>query len=622
MKRLLSIIGLLLTTVFASAQTDDFNPSNPPEPSATYKVKVAVLPEEAATTSGTGEYAEGASVSVRASAKSNYVFKHWLQNGETISQTSTSFTLTMPAYDVELVAVFEYQEPIFDPRNPDEPQFVEQSYKLYFVADPADGGSFNYSNGTSVKEGSEVSLRANPATGYQFVAWLDSEGNQLATTSTMNYTMPRHDVTLTAHFEYNPSNPNEPSEPSGGQESVDNTEQTEVFIAFADTKTKALCVQNWDDNNDGELSEREAAAVTTLGNVFRNSDITSFNELKYFTGLSSLSNNAFTYCTSLQSLCIPCNVAGIGESVFAGCSKLTSLSVDTGNKYFCVEDGILYNADQSQLLVCLPYKTGALTIKDKVRVLSDNAFYNCTGLTSIILPSQLQYISLAVFVGCSSLTTLNIPASVLSIGYGNFTGCTNLQSITVDAGNENYTSVDGVLYNKDKTALLAFPNKAGTVLEIPDGTTSIEAYAFSLTGIQEVDIPASVTRLGSYALSYCGQLTKITVHAKKPFTLDENAFSEDVYAAATLYVPKGKQSLYEEAEGWSAFDIEELEYSEELGDADNNGVVDGDDVKAIARYITEGDYEGFCFDNADMNGDQKVDAADIVLLINDVNKAN
>lgn len=616
MKRIFFIIGLLLTTVLVSAQTDDFNPSNPPEPLATYKLKVKVLPEEAATTSGSGEYAEGASVSVRASAKSNYVFKYWLQNGEAISQTSTSFKLSMPASDVELVAVFEYSEPIFDPNNPDEPQFVEQSYKLYLVAEPADGGSFNYSSGKSVKEGSEVSLRANPATGYQFVGWYDSEDNLLAATSTMNYTMPRRNATLTARFEYNPGSP---SEPSGGQESIDNTEQTEVFISFADMKTKALCVQNWDDNNDGELSEREAAAVTTLENVFRNSDITSFAELKYFTGLSSISNNAFTYCKSLESLCIPVNVAGIGESVFAGCSKLSSLTVDAGNKYLCVEDGILYSADLSQLLACLPYKTGALTIKDKVRVLSDNAFYNCTGLTSIILPSQLQYINLAVFVGCSSLKTLNIPASVLSIGYGSFTGCTNLQSITVDAENVNYTSVDGVLYNKDMTILLAYPNKAGTIYEIPKGTTSVEAYAFCLTGIQEVDIPASVTRLGSNALSFCDQLTKITVHGITPFTLDKGAFSEDVYSKATLYVPKGKKSLYDEAEGWNAFKtIKELEYSEELGDADGNGNVDSDDVKAVARYITEGAYEGFFFDNANLNDDDRVDAADLVLLINKI----
>ncbi len=619
MKRLLSIIGLLLTTALVSAQTDDFNPSNPPEPSATYKLKVKVQPEEVATTSGAGEYAEGDNVYVSAYANSNYVFKCWKKNGEVMTETSTYFSMNMPASDVELVAVFEYSEPTFNPINPDEPQYTEQSFNLYLVADPVEGGSFNSMNVTSVKEGTVLNLDAYPSMNFQFVGWYDSEGKELAKTSSMNYTMPKRHTTLTARFVFSPSNP---SEPSGGQGSIDNTEHTEVFIAFADTKTKALCVQNWDDNNDGELSELEAAAVTTLGNVFRNSDISSFTELKYFTGLSFINDNAFTYCTSLTSLCIPANVAGIGESVFAGCNKLTSLTIDAENKYLMVEDGILYSADQSKLLLCMPYKTGALTINNNVRVLSDNAFYNCTGLTTITLPSQLQYISLAVFVGCSSLSTLNIPASVLSIGYGSFTGCTNLQSITVDAGNENYTSVGGVLYNKDMTTLLAYPYKGRTVFEIPKGTTSVEAYAFCMTSIQEVDIPASVTRLGSNAMSYCGQLTKITVHAKKPFTLEENAFSEDVYDAATLYVPKGKQSLYEEAEGWSAFKtIKELAYSEELGDADNNGVVDGDDVKAIARYITEGDYEGFCFDNADMNGDKKVNAADLVLLINKIKSA-
>lgn len=615
MKRLLSIVALLLTALMVSAQSGDFDPSNPPEPAATYKLKVKVQPEEAATTSGTGEYAEGASVNVRATAKANYVLKHWLQNGEAFSQTSTSFKFTIPAYDVEMVAVFEYvepEEPIFDPKNPAEPQYIEQAYKLYLVAEPANCGTFNYTSGSSIKEGTKLSLKATPATGYQFVEWLDSEGNQLSINASMNYTMPSSHTTLTARFEYNPSNPNEPS---GGQGSVDNTEQTEVFITFADEKTKALCVQNWDDNGDGELSEREAAVVTTLGRVFKNSDITSFNELKYFTGLSFLAHNAFTYCKSLESLCIPANVADIGESVFSGCSKLSSLTVDKDNKYFCVEDGILYSADLSKLVVCLPYKTGALTVNSKVRVLGDNAFYNCSGLTAITMPAQLQYINLAVFVGCSSLTTLNIPASVVSVGYGSFTGCTNLASITVDAANENYTSVDGVLYTKDMTTLLAYPNKAGTVFKVPLGTTTVEAYAFCLTSVQEVDLPASVTRMCTNAMSYCDQLTKLTVRSETPSVLDEDAFYES-YSKATLYVPLGTKSLYGAADGWSGFtSIQELA-SSKPGDADGNGKVETADIDAVVRYIMTGDTTNFIFENANLNGDNKVDVADLVFLIN------
>jgi hypothetical protein len=82
-------------------------------------------------------------------------------------------------------------------------------------------------------------------------------------------------------------------------------------INFADDNVKALCVANWDTNHDGELSYEEAAAVTSLGDVFYyNRNITSFNELEYFTGVTIL-NGSFYNCTSLTSVKIPNSVTQI-----------------------------------------------------------------------------------------------------------------------------------------------------------------------------------------------------------------------------------------------------------------------------------------------------------------------
>ena len=117
----------------------------------------------------------------------------------------------------------------------------------------------------------------------------------------------------------------------GGIKDVDETN----FIEFADTNVKAICVANWDANNDGELSESEAARITTLGEVFReNTGITSFDELKYFTGLTSIGKHAFYGCTGLTSIEVPDNITSIGESAFSRCSSLTSISIGEGIKSF------------------------------------------------------------------------------------------------------------------------------------------------------------------------------------------------------------------------------------------------------------------------------------------------
>ena len=99
-------------------------------------------------------------------------------------------------------------------------------------------------------------------------------------------------------------------------------------ITFADNAVKTLCVDNWDTSHDGELSIAEAAAVTDLGTVFEDhSEITSFAELRYFAGLTSIGNLAFYYCSKLTTIEIPYTVTSIGDIAFFNCTSLTALTI-------------------------------------------------------------------------------------------------------------------------------------------------------------------------------------------------------------------------------------------------------------------------------------------------------
>ena len=188
------------------AQTD-YNPSNPPEPSARYKITVSASPNYGYT-SGTGWFDTGSQTWISTSSYSpDYVFKYWTKNGAKYTESS-SFYYTVETENVNFVAVYTYE-----PQSPAEPDGIT-SYRLYLKSNINGSCSFNRTSGEKIRSGSSVYVCAYPNAGYKFKGWYVGDDKQ-SDSRDLYFQMPEKDITLTAHFEYDPDNPDDPQSAAG-----------------------------------------------------------------------------------------------------------------------------------------------------------------------------------------------------------------------------------------------------------------------------------------------------------------------------------------------------------------------------------------------------------------------
>lgn len=207
---LLLLVGNAMLMAQATDE-DDFNPSNPPEPKA--KFKIEVLNTEYAYTSGSGSYYKGEDAYISTSANNeNYQFAYWKKDGERYTDQQ-NFSFKMEDHNVVFEAVYEYK-----PVNPQEPSKLN-TYRLFLETDDQGNCSFNRNSGDKVEAGSTVWLYAYLGQGYVFKGWY--QGDQLISTEqSFEYTMPAARVTLTARIEYSPTSPSDPN--GTGQGNVEN----------------------------------------------------------------------------------------------------------------------------------------------------------------------------------------------------------------------------------------------------------------------------------------------------------------------------------------------------------------------------------------------------------------
>ena len=196
-------------------------------------------------------------------------------------------------------------------------------------------------------------------------------------------------------------------------------------------------------------------------------NITLPNKLKgiYIGNLLHNDNDVgvFDYCESLKKLSLPKSVEIIEDS-FYGCNALKELDVDKDNPNYSSFDGVLYNNDQTALLVCPNGKNG-----------------------TVIIPNSVTYIDPWTFIDCTALT-----------------------SIVVDSSSNYYSSQDGLLYDKGKNNLIVCPKGRIDTFIIPNSVTEIGSVAFfNCNSLTNIVIPSSVTKIGEWAFRNCTLLKDV-----------------------------------------------------------------------------------------------------------------
>ena len=228
--------------------------------------------------------------------------------------------------------------------------------------------------------------------------------------------------------------------------------------------------------------------------------------------VTSIAYNAFKDCINLTSVIIGENINKFSNDIFSDCTALKEIIVSDNNPQYLSVDGILFNKDKTELIIFPNAKSGTYTIPNSVTSIHNRAFYGCTKLTSITIPEGITSIYQEAFYGCVGLTSINIPNSITMLSDQVFRGCTNLKKFVVSNDNPRYSAIDGVLYNKNKTKLLSYPNAKSSTYTVPDGITSIGDYAFSdCIGLTSITIPNSVIEIGNSILSGCRNLQKLSL---------------------------------------------------------------------------------------------------------------
>ena len=305
-------------------------------------------------------------------------------------------------------------------------------------------------------------------------------------------------------------------------------------------------------------------SVVTIGNyAFRG--CSNLSSIEIPDSVTTIGQQAFNNCSSLSSIEIPDSVTTIGHNAFGSCSNLASVKIGSGvtylegymfagaqklEEFIISEDNPTYH-NAGNCVIETETKTLVWARKDSViptdgsvTYIRSWAFNACAGLTTVVIPEGVIDMNNDAFVDCPDLVSVSIPASMTNIHSYSFLNCPNLTSITVAEGNENYCSIDGVVYSKDVTQLVRFPAGKDSVT-IPESVTYIhpDAFCSNCDLLTEIFIPVNVENVSWDLFRELYNLVNVMVDENNPYfcSVDGVVYSKDM--TKLVYCPATKVSI-------------------------------------------------------------------------------
>lgn len=345
MNRVLYILIMWLGCLSAFAQTDDYNPSNPPNPSLPevdttkyYNLYVESIPAGLGSFNTTGgKYVANSSVYLYAYANDVVKFEKWVDKDGNVLSTNRNFYYSMPASDAWVYAQYSY-----DPTNPANPEIQDKQkyHTLYIEGKPAVGGSFGPNGSVVMQEGESNYVWAYTHSGFKFLHWEDAMGNVLSTEQEFQVTMGTEDMRIYAIFEYAPNSPSNPGanfwESASGQVLVDDFRpgnlSDAIYNVIGGSSNSANVTQII---VSGKINSYDFSIANNFANCIyvdysRTSGATNIpwycfsgngtlTHIKLPSSIESISSYAFNSCTALSEIeCYAVTPPSVGYNAFAG----------------------------------------------------------------------------------------------------------------------------------------------------------------------------------------------------------------------------------------------------------------------------------------------------------------